>query len=143
MNQSIETSETSVDDLQDHIDKLILSIFEAVLKQQEFIHLNPSNDDLVIANSESIEIKQKTYKSTVLTVFEAYQQVKHSIISLKGINRTANEQRNELIQLSQDYQDVKRRVLQKESCLHELSSQIDTSLNQVYICYVMNSPLNS
>lgn len=95
-----------VDEIQDQVDKLVLSVFEAM-------RAGPAgNDASLVADG----------------VMHQYRTALFSIDNLIGINRSEADQKMELEKLSCDYEASKSAVLNLEKELLDLSALVDDEL---------------
>lgn len=101
-------SNVSVDEIQNQVDALMLSIFEAM-----------RNEASKSADEVSTEILQK------------YRKLNKSIDNLIGINRTKESQEIELLRISNVLQARRDTILSLEQSLLQRNSDISKKLSQI------------
>lgn len=105
----IQDSFSSVEDIQDSFDELILSIFEAVRSHDQ--------------DSSTMQPNLK-----VLAINENYEKVKKHIDNLNGLNISNEEQSKQFTELSEKYTTLRSEILTLESDLYATVEKIDTKL---------------
>lgn len=74
---------------------------------------------------------QNLHSTQVNRIVTEYKRATNNITNLKGINRTKQEQVEEMERLSAEYQAICGRIIGFESQLMQLTSKIDEELNKV------------
>ena len=111
MSNSDNRLSSSVEDIQDSFDELVLSIFEAVRSHEQ--------------DSNAIQPSQN-----VLAINTNYEKVKNHINNLRGLNITHEEQRKQYADLCERYTTLRSEVLVLESNLYSTVEKIDTKLTE-------------
>ena len=101
---------TSIDRVQDAVDKLVLELFEVVR-----------------GHSDTTETPED--KAAKLT--KAYTEALASVDDLLGIEKSKEEQEAYLEQASKEYEELKGQVLALEKNVRTLGGQVDQELEQV------------
>lgn len=108
-SEATTAAATTVDDVHDLIDKLVLSIFETMRTSPD----NYYDSDAIAANVGTI------YKQTVA-----------AIDNLTGINHKEEEQLATIKSLSEAYDESRKQVLLLESELIRLQNSVDIKLQE-------------
>ena len=119
----------TIEDFQDKIDKLVLTVFEAVIGHKSLIlkQSNDNNND----NNITIDVNKDLVNHHSKCIVEAYKETLKSIDNLPGINKTVHEQEQELALLSQQYTNTKNNVIQLEKDLKQMHTNINNELNEL------------
>jgi len=125
MSNSNSNTNNTIEDVQDKVDKLVLTVFEAVIGHKALVlKQNNDNDNSHNHNNDLIEHHSKC-------IIEAYKEALNSIDNLPGIDKTPNQQEQELSLLSQQYTNTKNNVIQLENDLKQLHANINNELNEL------------
>lgn len=105
----MEKSVVAVDKLQDELDKLVLTVFEAM---------------------RGVSSKSDPEQES-LNIIKAYDSTVESIENLIGINNSAAEQTSLLAELSQEFTETRDRISCIEKEIFALQHEIDLKLEKV------------
>ena len=120
---------STIEIVQDKVDKLVLTVFEAVIGHKSLIiKQNNDNDN---DNNTIIDVNKDLVDHHSKCIIEAYKESLNSIDNLPGINKTPNQQEEELALLSQQYSHSKNNVIQLENELKQLHANINNELNEL------------
>jgi hypothetical protein len=114
---------SNVDDVQDAVDKLVLSVFDGMRSRADISLLSTSEEDWT-------NIQEK-HKEQVDKIANSFITATNHVNSLIGINRSKEDQVEELSILSNEYHATRLRILDHEKTLRDLSKQVDEVLLQV------------
>lgn len=120
---------STIEIVQDKVDKLVLTVFEAVIGHKSLIIKQNNNNDN--DNSTIIDVNKDLVDHHSKCIIEAYKESLNSIDNLPGINKTPNQQEEELALLSQQYSHSKNNVIQLENELKQLHANINNELNEL------------
>ena len=107
----------TIEDVQENVDKLMLTIFQSALKSSI---ASADGNSTVAAAEESGR-----------AMHEAYLKTQQSINCLSGIDRPKEDQIKLIDDLDLQYEQTRVRVLQLETELRRIATGIDHELNQV------------
>jgi hypothetical protein len=117
----MEIGVSDIEDVQDKVDKLVLTVFEAVLGHKALILKSDDNDN---PNKDLIDHHSKC-------IIQAYKDTLNSIDNLPGINKTRLQQEQELLSLSQQYINIKNDVTILENNVNSLHNNINNELQSL------------
>lgn len=109
MSHSDNSGSSSIEDIQDSFDELVLSIFEAVRSHDQ--------------DSNAVQPSQN-----VLAINTNYEKVKNHINNLRGLNISHEEQSKQYEELCERYKTLRSETLALESNLYSTVEKIDTKL---------------
>ena len=109
---------TTIEDVQENLDRMMLTIFEAALKSNA-----ACTDDSSTVVAEAVESGR--------LINEAYAKTRQSIQCLSGIDRSKDQQLQSIDHLDCKYEEARLRVLQLEIELRRIGRIVDEELNQV------------
>lgn len=102
--------------LQDDLDKLALSLFQAARSFESF------------QQTEEITLKQQTLQHNTELISAAFERTSRHIESLIGLDKTPQQQEQELLVLSQEYNETKERIQKLEKQLAMKRKNIDEEI---------------
>ena len=105
-----------VDDVHRGVDALMLGVFEAVLGH-EAVTAEPTADARAAATAAKCR-----------EIMEKYTAVHMAVNNLAGIDKTEDQQEEEILQLSQQCQAARRRILDRVDELKQRRDSIDASI---------------
>ena len=112
--------EKSVDAVHSGVDALVLSIFEAVL-----------GHEAVTAESDA-SARAALTAAKCQTIREKYGAALEAVEHLTGIDKSPQEQEEEILRLSSLCKAARQRILDREAELIRRREQIDSSLKNIF-----------
>ena len=120
---------TSIDDVQDALDRLVLNIFEAVRSHP--VALQAISDTSIQMGEEERQQKlQMVANDKGNAIIDAYKHALSTVDRLAGIDRSREEQEKMLQDLSDQYASHRENVIKLEQKLIQLGNTVDQKLEE-------------
>lgn len=120
---------TSIDDIQDALDRLVLNIFEAVRSHPAAVQA--ISDTLIQMSEEERQQKlQMVANDKGNAIIDAYKHALSTVDRLAGIDRSREEQEKMFEDLSNQYASHRESVIKLEQTLIQLSNDVDQKLEE-------------
>ena len=109
----------SVDEVHTCVDGLVLSIFEAVLGHE------------AVTAETSAEGREIVTAAKCRAISEKYAAAQSAVDRLVGIDRTPQQQEEEILRLSEQCKATRERILQREAQLVQRRNDIDSQIKDL------------
>lgn len=120
---------TNIEDVQDKVDRLVLTVFEAVIGHKALALKDTTTTiDPTIPTTDNNNINNDLIQHHSKCIIDIYKDTINSINNLSGINKTKAQQEEELLLLSQQYTTTKNNVIILENNVKLLHSNINNEL---------------
>ncbi len=121
---------TSIDDIQDALDRLVLNIFEAVRSHPAAVQAISDNLSVQMSEDERQLKLQMVANDKGNAIIDAYKHALSTVDRLAGIDRSREEQEKMLQDLSDQYASHRENVIKLEQTLIQLSNNVDQKLEE-------------